>query len=601
MVVPTAAEERAARGEATDAAARGLDSLAAEARRAQRQADELARERRRGESRAGADPEHPDPLSSDAARRAEQAIDAQESVEEQLGQMRRRLDELERAAERGEPPDTALARELGEVRRLLEEALTPELREAMARLREGLQKLDASETREALGDLAERQEKMRAAIERARELFERAKSETELANLAAEAKELLEQQEAATAALAEDSTAAATEEQLAARSDSLAGALDDAAERSAAESTQQGLQDAAERARAAAQEMRAAAGSARRGQRQDAQRQAKAAGEALRPLETDIRRQREEMQEEMRREVLAALDRLLLETGRTLDQQQGVAEALRRGALAGRLRSEQSMLEEGTAKLLQQVIAVAGKHALISPTIAVALAGARDGMRQSIEATSAASPSLALAADRAGEAVDMLAVAAYALLRSQQSVAESESGSGLEEAMQMMQQMAGQQGQLSDQGKSMLQQGDPGMAEMLQMAIDQRAIAQQLERLRAGGELPGAGELAQDAQDLARSFELGRLTPETIERQQRLFRRMLDAGRSLRGDEEDERKERQSERAGDLEAARPGALDPALLRGAEFELPSWDELQRLSPDDRRRVLDYFRRLTERRP
>jgi hypothetical protein len=167
--------------------------------------------------------------------------------------------------------------------------------------------------------------------------------------------------------------------------------------------------------------------------------------------------------------------------------------------------------------------------------------------------------------------------------------------------MQQMQQMAGEQGELSDQGKSMLQQGDPGMAEMLQMAIDQRAIAQQLERLRAEGELPGAGELAQDAQDLARSFELGRLTPETIERQQRLFRRMLDAGRSLRGEEEDDRKERESQRATAVEGAAPDALDPALLRGAEFALPSWEELQRLSPDDRRRVLDYFRRLAEQRP
>jgi hypothetical protein len=602
VVVPTEAEERAARGEATREAGQGLDSLAALAARAQQQADELARERRRGASTDGSDPENPDPLSSEAARRAEQAIDTQEEVARELEAMRDRLDALQRAAQRGEQPDTALARQLGEIRQLLEEAMTPELREAMERLREGLQKLDASETREALSDLAERQQKMKAAIERARELFERAKSETELASLAEEARELLRRQEAATEALAADSAAGArAEEQLAARTDSLAAALDDAAERAPAEPTKEGLQAVAQEARQAASEMRAAAGSARRGQRQQAQQQAKAAGEALKPLERNIAKEREEMQEEMRAEVLEALDRLLLETSRSLAEQQVVAEALRRGALAGRLRAEQSMLEEEAAKLLQQVIAVAGKNALISPTISVALAGARDAMRQSIEATSSASPSLGLAADRAGDAVDMLAVAAYALLRSQQAVSESESGSGLEEAMQQMQQMAGEQGELSDQGKSMLQQGDPGMAEMLQMAIDQRAIAQQLERLRAEGELPGAGELAQDAKDLARSFELGRLTPETIERQQRLFRRMLDAGRSLRGEEEDDRKERESERATAVEGAAPDALDPALLRGAEFALPSWEELQRLSPDDRRRVLDYFRRLAEQRP
>jgi hypothetical protein len=244
------------------------------------------------------------------------------------------------------------------------------------------------------------------------------------------------------------------------------------------------------------------------------------------------------------------------------------------------------------------VIAVAGKNALISPRISVALAAARDGMRGAIEATAAASPSLGLASDHAGEAVDALSLAAYSLLRSKHNVENSESGSGLEEAMQQMQQAAGQQGELSDQGQSMMQQGQPDMAAMMQMAMQQRAIAQQLERMRARGQMPGAGELAQEARELSRTLEQGRLNPETVERQQRLFRRMLDAGRSLEGDERDEQKERESEDAKPGDLARPGAVDPRLLRGPEFPLPSWEELQRLSPDDRRRVVDYFRRLAE---
>jgi hypothetical protein len=30
-------------------------------------------------------------------------------------------------------------------------------------------------------------------------------------------------------------------------------------------------------------------------------------------------------------------------------------------------------------------------------------------------------------------------------------------------------------------------------------------------------------------------------------------------------------------------------------------MPSWDELQRLTPEERRLVIDYFRRLTESAP
>jgi hypothetical protein len=595
--MPTEAEQREARQEATSTAADGLDSLSAAARQAQRAAEDLARERQRG-ARSG-DPATPEPLSSEAARRAEQAAEAQRDVTEKLEELQQQVAELERAAERQGSADTALANQLSEIRELLEKAMSPELRQAMEKLQESLRELDADRTREALRDLAQEQAKMREAIDRARELFERAALETELANLAQEAQELTAQQEAATEQLAADSAAGArTEEQLADRADSLAAALEASADKMPSEQTQAGLQEAAQQAREAAQQMRNASQSARQGRRQQAQQQAQAAGEALKPIEKQVQDEREEMQEAMKQEVIAALDRLLAETSRLLGRQYAVAESFRRGALAGPLRTEESMLEEGTGKLLEQVIAVAGKNALISPRISVALAAARDGMRGAIEATAAASPSLGLASDHAGEAVDALSLAAYSLLRSKQNVENAESGSGLEEAMQQMQQAAGQQGELSDQGQSMMQQGQPDMQAMMQMAMQQRAIAQQLERMRARGQMPGASELAQEARELSRTLEQGRLNPETVERQQRLFRRMLDAGRSLEGDERDEEKERQSEdaRAGAL--ARPGAVDPRLLRGPEFPLPSWEELQRLSPDDRRRVLDYFRRLAE---
>jgi hypothetical protein len=595
--MPTESEQRDARTEATDAASDGLDSLSAAARQAQRQAEDLARERQRG-ARSG-DPSSSDPLSSEAARRAEQAAEAQREVAERIEELQEQVAELERAAERQGAADTALANQLSEIRELLEKAMTPELRAAMERLQESLRDLDADRTREALRDLAQEQAKMREAIDRARELFERAALETELANLAQEAQELTAEQEAAKEQLAADSAAGAqTEEQLADRADSLAASLEESAERMPSEQTQQGLQEAAQQAREAAQQMRNASQSAKQGRRQQAQQQAQAAGEALKPIEKQVRDEREEMQEAMKEEVIAALDRLLAETSRLLGRQYAVAESFRRGALAGPLRTEESMLEEGTGKLLEQVIAVAGKNALISPRISVALAAARDGMRGAIEATAAASPSLGLASDHAGEAVDALSLAAYSLLRSKHNVENSESGSGLEEAMQQMQQAAGQQGELSDQGQSMMQQGQPDMAAMMQMAMQQRAIAQQLERMRARGQMPGAGELAQEARELSRTLEQGRLNPETVERQQRLFRRMLDAGRSLEGDERDEQKERESEVAKPGDLARPGAVDPRLLRGPEFPLPSWEELQRLSPDDRRRVVDYFRRLAE---
>ena len=105
--------------------------------------------------------------------------------------------------------------------------------------------------------------------------------------------------------------------------------------------------------------------------------------------------------------------------------------------------------------------------------------------------------------------------------------------------------------------------------------------------------------MADEAKDLAKRLEGGRLDRQVVERQERLFRRMLDAGRTLQGREEDERKERQSTTATDDSVHLPPALR-ARLTGDDDRLrvPTWEELQQLSPEERRLVVDYFRRLTE---
>lgn len=116
--------------------------------------------------------------------------------------------------------------------------------------------------------------------------------------------------------------------------------------------------------------------------------------------------------------------------------------------------------------------------------------------------------------------------------------------------------------------------------------------------MQAQGNMPGAGKLSQEAQDLARRLEAGRVDRQTVERQQQLFRRMLDAGRTLQGEERDEQKERQSTTAKAGNIQLPPALRERLERDDAPRLPDWEELQRLSPEDRRLVVDYFRRLAE---
>jgi hypothetical protein len=105
--------------------------------------------------------------------------------------------------------------------------------------------------------------------------------------------------------------------------------------------------------------------------------------------------------------------------------------------------------------------------------------------------------------------------------------------------------------------------------------------------------------MAEEAKELARRLEAGRLDRSVVERQERLFRRMLDAGRTLQGREEDPQKERQSMTATDDSVHLPPALRARLQgEGERLRVPTWDELQQFSPEERRLVVDYFRRLSD---
>jgi hypothetical protein len=308
------------------------------------------------------------------------------------------------------------------------------------------------------------------------------------------------------------------------------------------------------------------------------------------------------MQQQWRQEVMAAMDQALAETGRLAERQLAVQEALRTGAEAGpALRAEQGAIEEGVQRLLEQMRKTAGKNALVPAQIGGALGGAQLQMQKTREAISSAVPNIREGVEQAGGAIDALNAAAHQLLRARGEVSGSSSGSGLAEAMERMAELAKQQGGLGQRAAGMLPMaGSAGIQqELRRLAERQRALAEELQRLQGQGNMPGAGELANEAKELARRLEAGRLDRQVVERQERLFRRMLDAGRTLQGTEEDERKERQSTTAaGDSIRLPPALRDRLTGDDGRLRVPTWDELQQLSPEERRLVVDYFRLLSE---
>jgi len=601
--LPSMEELRAEARAAARSAANAADSVSAAQRELSDRTRDLAEERSRdsdgrASARPGSNPQQ-GAMSFQSTQRAEEIARDQAAVSQRVQELAQAVEEIARAAKAAGIDDSAFQNRLREVQELMERALTPELEQRLRELQEALARLDPEATRQALQRLAEAQQQLRRELERSEELFKRAAIEGELASLAKDAEDLLRRQAEWTKADAQhpDSAAAAAERDLATATDSLAKGVERAGQTLPLERSQA----AARRAQRAMQE--AADAASQRNARQ-ARTSGQEAADSLAQLPDALRRRRDSLTSAWRQETVDALNRALAETAALAQRQQDVAEALRDGQAGAATRARQAAIEEGTHAIEEEIGAAAGRHALVSPQIEAALGYAQNQMKQAREQLEQGDPSAAVAAPFAEQALDALNATAHALVRTAQRVAGAQSGSGFQEALEQLARMAqAQQGMTGDAQGLLPMMGAGGeamMQRLRELAGRQRALAEQLERLQAGGDASAAGALAQEARELARQLEAGRLDARTIARQERLYRKLLDAGRSLTGDEPDEQKERPSRSATAADSVHiPAALRPgATGTGPRVRYPTWDELSGLTPEQRRLVLEYFRRLNE---
>jgi hypothetical protein len=605
--LPSLDELRAATRTATRDATAEADSIAAAQLELGRRTSDLAQQRSRDPTagRRGTPGDREGALPFQATERAQAVARDQEALQARVQELSQAMERIARAAEAAGIGDTAFQARLREVQELLRRAVTPELEQRLRELEEALAKLDPEATRRALERLAEAQQQLRAELERSQELFRRAAVEGTLASLAADAEDLRRRQAEwnRDAAPRPDSAAAARQRILARATDSLAREIGRVA-RDIARAPGAGVLAAPERAAHEAE------GAMQRAAQSADQRQATAAGqqgaEAERQLAgvpDQLRGQLDSLAQAWRGETLAALDRALFETAVMANREQQVAEALHRGEDGPATRSRQASVEEGTDVVARAIREAAGKHALVSPQLDAALGYAKRQMAAARGSLEEADPNASAAAALADDALDALNAVAVGLAQSRKQVSGAQSGTGFAEAIERMARLARDQQGLNGQAQGLLPMMGAGQAAILEqlraLAARQRALAEQLERMQAQGMSSAAGPLAQEARELARQLEAGRLDQRTIERQQRLYHRLLDAGRTLSNDEPDQNKERQSRPATGDSVHVPAALKPgATGAGPRLRYPTWDELQGLTPEERRLVLDYFRRLNE---
>jgi hypothetical protein len=596
VFVPSLTELRRSAAESAMELAEGSRELrdnAADLARAARDAE------RRAEGRQG---------EFGATEEARRVLERGEDLDQRVQEMEQQMEELRQGAEDSGLADASMREKFEQLEELFRQIEETGLGEQLRALEEALRNLDTRQTQRELGDLSSRLREMEDRLEQTLALMERVAIEQSMNDATDSAKQLADRQSDLAEAFRPDSTWAEEQGQVAEELDRLLERLEavqqDLTEQgldAAADSVSQGLQQAA----ASASDMQAAQNAAMQEGQSGAQGGQSAAAQAagqMQEASESLQSAGEMLNEDWKQEALEAVGKATREALDLAVEQAALGEELsgpdRHPAdLAGR----QAALVQGLDRLLESLSEAGQRTALIDRSVGSTAADARERMQNLGEALGGRDGPPRGAGAESMALVETLNDLAGQLMASRQAVEDAGSATGMQEALDQLAQMSQSQAGLNrESGGLMLMQqnGEPMEAALQRLAQRQEEIARDLEQLAQrpeAAELPSRPELlSAEADEIAADLARGNLDQNTLRRQEQLFRRLLDAGRSLERDEDPKRRE---SAAADL--SRDGSTPdprPDIEAGPLFPYPDDAAMSAVPRSTRRLILDYFDRL-----
>ncbi|MDH3734420.1 MAG: hypothetical protein OEU54_12850, partial [Gemmatimonadota bacterium] len=532
--------------------------------------------------------------------------DAEAAVDE-LTELEQRMEDLASDVEDSAVADEALKEQLDMLAERYRELMESGLAEQIEELAAALQDLDPEAVREALEQLSDDSEWLRDQLEQTLGMLDQAALDQEMKSAQANAEDLAQEQRELAESASETDDFVDQQEELAQDAEQLAEALDELQQR-LEESGQQAAADSAatagERTRSAMESMEEASNAGQQaGEQQAGEQSSESASEAADAMEQAaeaLGAAQQNMEESGREAAAESLGRARAEALSLADEEGRLADATRGDEAQDpeTWRSRQNAVRQGLENMLDRLSEAGNEAAMLDQQTGAMAGEAIERMDQLLERLAEDGarrlPSRA-EAEGIQESLNRLAMQLLAGEQAARSAQEQTQG---QEAAEQMASLAQQQQAITQETSSLLMPGPkPSGEERTQEAArQQQEIAEQLSDIEdPEGDLLGRPEeLAREAEELARQMADSGPTQETLERQRRLFRRMLDAGRSLE-DEDMDPNRRESTTGTAVERAAPD-IDPELLRGRRFPLPPEELLRDLPIFYRPLIFEYFDRL-----
>ena len=517
-------------------------------------------------------------LDWEQKQKLNEAAGASEKTQQQMEDLQKRLDEMLSTMERNDLLSAETMKKYEELQKLMQELTSPEMKKALEEIQKAMKELSPEQLQEALKNFQFSQEQLLQNLERTINLLKQVQAEQKLDEAIKKLQELQKRQEEINKKTAESSqdkpndNLSRQEEAIKADAESLQKSLQDLSKQMAQvpQAPSQKIDQASQMMDSGDMtgEMQRMSNQLQQGEMQSAQQSGQRISQLMQQMQTALQSAQQDMQSSQKRAVMQAMQRAsndLLQLSKSQEQLMKQSGSQNNSASRfNELADQQQNLMSGLQRVAEQLGDLSQKTLAVTPEVARALGQAMAKMQESLKAIEQRNGRDAGRGQ--GEAMQGLDRAVSEMREAMRNMSGSSSGSGFDQFMQRLLGLSGQQQSINQETQQMGEQGMNSMqqrAAMARLAAQQLAVQKSLEQLaaEAGQRSDILGRLdqaAKEMEDVVKDLQNRNVGRQTIERQQHILSRMLDAQRSMR--ERDFSKQREAETGKTYRALSPGAL-----------------------------------------
>lgn len=585
-------------------------------------------------------------LNWDEQKKAENIMKKREELQKKISEIQKDLEKVTKDLEQNNAISQETMEKYMELQQLLNEVNSPDIERMNQMMKNAMDKMSQDELRKTMENLKFDEERFRKSIERTLNILKRLKAEQKTEALRKLAEKLAEKQKDLSEKMAntnpkdkqkrnelsrEQERLKEDLENMKKEMNSLEDLMKEIGEDMPMDKFQK-AEDALN-AEQTKQQMQKSQQQMQQGNFQKAQNSQQQAQQNLQSFAQQMQQLQQQMNENVSKEAMRQMQKSINDMLELSEQQENLKKETKssnyNSTKLPEMAQKQSEIYDNLANVAKGMMELSQKSFAVTPEMGKQIGDAMREMQNSMQQLSnRRTHQSAKAQEKAMSCMNKSAMSMQSqlsMMQQQQSSGSCQNpggmgqgqqgqqagpGAGSGSFMQRLQQAAAQQQMINQQMQQQMGGGSNGnmsmeqRSKMSRLAGEQgktmksiRQLAQEQKEFANGEKKNGNLEkISEEMQEVLTDMESGRLTPETLKRQERILSRLLDASRSM--NERDFEKKRESKTGVNVFRQSPGEIDMSTQEGKE---KAWKDFlksieQGYTKDYEQLIKDYFKAL-----